>query len=288
VSAVQQNLFGEPEAIEVATAFKPLIEKALKPEVLPPPPPIEDMESDWAEFLLEYGRVPMVQDARKPWSYRGWLMHYLLLTEEALQHERWNYWTRTMLAEKILDEPIPQIDFCGHANDHSAAYKNFDDCIHVVDNHMSSPVFNLLSWLSFGLGIRKTCEVQIDDKLQEKLYRTFNLEPWLKEPHDYFGLWIAEHKGTWNPTAFFPTPHNVCEMMTRMTFADAGDMRTKTVNDPAVGTGRFLLHASNFSLRLYGNDIDRTVLEACLINGALYCPWLVRPFPDSFFTEASA
>jgi hypothetical protein len=287
VSAIQQNLFSEPEPVEVAAAFKPLVEKALKPEVLPPPPAIEDLESDWMGFLAKHNRVPMIQDARKPWTYRGWLMHYRLAAEDLLSHlhpPRWDYWTRTMLAGKILDEPIPQLHVTDYANDRSAAYKNFDDCIHIIDNHTSSPVFNLLCWLSFGLGIRKICEVQIEDRLAERLYRTFNLEWWLKEPHDYIGLWIAEHKGTWNPTAFFPTPHSVCEMMTRMTFGEE-DMRSKTVNDPAVGTGRFLLHASNFSLRLSGNDIDRTVLEACLVNGALYCPWMVRPFPEAWFNQ---
>ena len=30
-------------------------------------------------------------------------------------------------------------------------------------------------------------------------------------------------------------------------------------------------------LRLFGADIDATLVKACLVNGYLYAPWLVRP-----------
>jgi hypothetical protein len=40
-----------------------------------------------------------------------------------------------------------------------------------------------------------------------------------------------------------------------------------------------LLAASNHSYRLYGCDINPTVIKATLVNGFLYAPWLVRPFP---------
>ena len=53
------------------------------------------------------------------------------------------------------------------------------------------------------------------------------------------------------------------------------------VMDPAVGTGRLLLHASNYSYFLYGCDIDPLVTTICRINSALYVPWLVFPFPES-------
>ena len=71
-----------------------------------------------------------------------------------------------------------------------------------------------------------------------------------------------------------------------MTLGD-GDARTKTVMDPCVGTGRMLLAASNHSYRLYGCDINPTVIKATLINGFLYAPWLVRPFPflDAALTD---
>jgi tRNA G10 N-methylase Trm11 len=47
-------------------------------------------------------------------------------------------------------------------------------------------------------------------------------------------------------------------MMTVMIMTEAD--KTKKVADPCVGTGIFLLHVSNFSLRLYGQDIS---LDMC-------------------------
>lgn len=46
-----------------------------------------------------------------------------------------------------------------------------------------------------------------------------------------------------------------------------------------------MLHAAQYSLRLYGVDIDPMVLAACKINGALYAPWLSYPLPDSLFAK---
>ena len=69
-------------------------------------------------------------------------------------------------------------------------------------------------------------------------------------------------------------------MMTQMVMEGKDEeTRVQTVCDPAVGTGRFLLTASNYSLRLYGQDIDPTMCMATLVNGYLFAPWLVRPFP---------
>lgn len=57
--------------------------------------------------------------------------------------------------------------------------------------------------------------------------------------------------------------------------------RLETVLDRCVGTGRMLLHASNYSYCLYGCDIDPLVAMITRINGALYAPWLAFPFPQS-------
>jgi hypothetical protein len=48
-----------------------------------------------------------------------------------------------------------------------------------------------------------------------------------------------------------------------------------------------LLHASNYSLRLFGVDIDPLLVKTALVNGALYAPWMVRPFPDHYFLGPS-
>lgn len=124
-------------------------------------------------------------------------------------------------------------------------------------------------------------------KANEALYRTVNIEPLLLQPCDYFGAALAARKGSggkaWNPTAFFPTPHHLVELMTQLTMSQEDDLRSKKVSDPALGTGRMLLHASNYSLRLYGQDIDPLVVKISKINGALYAPWMSFPLPALFF-----
>jgi len=77
-------------------------------------------------------------------------------------------------------------------------------------------------------------------------------------------------------------------MMVRVLLNDEEDFRDKTVMDPCVGSGRMLMHASNFSLRLYGIDIDASLVKLTYLNGALYVPWILRPFPTRFFRLRNA
>lgn len=115
----------------------------------------------------------------------------------------------------------------------------------------------------------------------------FCLDPLLERPADYFGWMLSELKGRGtDPRGFYPTPMSVTQMMASMLFS-GGDHRAQTVSDPCVGTGRMLLAASNWSLRLYGQDIDARCVTATLVNGALYAPWLSFPFPESFWKTAA-
>ena len=115
--------------------------------------------------------------------------------------------------------------------------------------------------MAWALGVSDN-KPALDDSLQEKLYRCVNIEPWLLHPYVYLGEMLAEQRSRgWNTTGFYPTPHAVCEMMTQMTVNESEttnghDPRTRSIMDPCCGTGRMLLHASNFSLNLYGMDID--------------------------------
>ena len=137
-----------------------------------------------------------------------------------------------------------------------------------------------MDWLLFGFGhgghkvLPK--EPSGAEGASDRLYQVFNIETLLAYPHDYFGDILCENQHG-QRSGFFPTPMSVVEMLVLMTVD--GDARLKTVCDPCVGTGRMLLVASNYSLRLYGVDIDPTVIKATLVNGYLFAPWLVKPFP---------
>ena len=50
-------------------------------------------------------------------------------------------------------------------------------------------------------------------------------------------------------------------------------MKTASVCDPCVGFGRLLMAASNYSLHLYGMDIDYSILKVCKANMWMYVPW---------------
>jgi hypothetical protein len=250
-------------------------------------------DCEWVSFLRKHGRVPLLSDAKKPWDYAGWLMYYRILLEEHPEiPKRWDYWYRTMAAGHLLDEPIPKIRFTGgDPGSRSEGYKLIDAWVHLVDRYgggWSSPMTVLLDWLLWGFGFHVD-KPSLSAELNEQLYRAVDLGPLLLRPHDYLGAWISEQKGKWNPHAFYPTPYTVVELMVQINFAGLApkEARSLTVNDCCMGSGRMLLHSSNWSLRLSGMDIDGQVLRAAKVNGALYAPWLVRPFPEEFFENES-
>jgi hypothetical protein len=246
-------------------------------------------DCEWVAFLREHHRVPQVTDRKKPWEYRGWLMYYRLLLEEHLEiSARWDYWYRTMAAGRLLDEPIPQLHFVS-GGERSEGYKLIDQWVNLIDRYgggWSSPMPVLLDWLLWGFGLNNE-QPALKPELNEQLYRAVNIGPLLFAPHDYFGEWIANQKGKWNPHAFFPTSEHVVQLMVEMNFAglDPKTARSMTVCDPCMGSGRMLILSAGHSLRLFGMDIDGEVLRAAKVNGALYAPWLVRPFPEAIFVE---
>jgi hypothetical protein len=150
-----------------------------------------------------------------------------------------------------------------------------------------------LQWMLWGFGHPGYEEPQEPfgcEGASMRVYQTLNLCAWMLWPFEYLGDLLAEN-AYGKRQGFFPTPMSICLMMTQM-LMEGEDCRTKTVCDTAVGTGRFLLTASNYSLRLYGQDIDPTVCMATLVNGYLLAPWIVKPFPfldaDNLDTAKSA
>ena len=234
-------------------------------------------------------RLPHLGDRRPPWTYRGFLLPYVIQLHSIHPEipNRWEYHFHTIECG-LLHDPIPQLSFC-HFPDH-ATLRQIERWIRLIEETSSggSSFHSLIEWMAWAFGVSDN-QPTLDDSLQQKLYRMVNVEPWFCHPYDYFGDILAEQRSRgWNTTGFFPTPHAVCEMMTQMMVngaetSNGHDPRTRSIMDPCCGTGRMLLHASNYSLNLHGMDIDPLVLTITKINGALYCPWLPFPFPSRIF-----
>jgi hypothetical protein len=237
-------------------------------------------------FVRQTGRLPYVGDTPPPWHYRGWLLAYVVPLHAVVPAvaDRWGYHLRMLEAGKLLDEPIPQVAF-GPPDPrvftllHEWSRLVGRDCGGWTDFRA------LLDFLCWGLAVGGE-EPRLIDGVSERLYRRVNVGRLLAGPHDYLGEYVALGKsGGWNPTGFYPTPHNVVELMVRMLLHDdkkeGRNPRLRSVLDPCVGSGRMLLHASNRSLCLFGQDIDPLAVAMCKVNGALYAPWLSFPLPEA-------
>lgn len=208
----------------------------------------------------------------------GWLRPYLCRLDYFTG--RWDYWLRTLEAGEVLDEPIPQIQW---SRGHDDARKNLASCLKHCTHYFADEAFNLfVQWLLYGFGDPsiKERDARITPEMNAAWYQTFNLGLYLQHPADYLGEYAAEIYGSrrHNPTGFFPTPIHVCVLMAAMTMREA--VKTSSVCDPCVGTGRLLMVASNYSLNLYGMDIDLSILRVCKINMWLYVPWVIAPLPS--------
>ena len=246
-----------------------------------------------------------------PRTERGWLLPYLMRFDE-MTWRRWAYWFRMAESERLPKDRIPQISFSAHGASAAGGWKRtrkmLEESLDAIGPGWSgwgdSRAWDFFfDWLLFGFGDLAEPPPDLHEGAGDRLYQVFNVGAMVLYPADYFGDLLAE-SAYGRRNGFFPTPMNLTDMIVQMTMgaaggADAGntepdtadidgidrgtesavDKRLLSVMDPCVGTGRFLLSASNHSLRLYGIDIDPLVLKACKVNGWLYAPWLVRPLP---------
>lgn len=248
----------------------------------------------YAQFILDNNRIPLMEKGEKPWEYRGWLLWHVQQVDMHLHgpESRWNYhfamqsWLNPDFhAEGFRAKdpgPIPRMNF---TTPHADAQKNLRDAYtqFAYKSEGWGSFTDFVKAIAFGLDADSATEnPDVPDKALEVLYRVLNLGLWLKQPYDYLGAFICDGRGSraWNPNAFYPTPHPVCEAMVAMAMSDAShDTRFDSVQDPCVGTGRLLLHASNYSLDLYGQDIDPLMVLITKIHGAVYAPWICWPLP---------
>ena len=177
--------------------------------------------SDLAAFINQRSRLPRFEDNPPPWCYRGWLLPYIVLLHEKILavKDRWDYHLRTLKAGKLLDEPIPKIQF-GPANER--VFKMLEDWSRLIGYDCGgwSDFRTLLDWLCWGLALSSAAPL-LGEETNAKLYRQVNLVPLLETPHDYLGDYVARNRARgWNPTGFYPTPHQVVECMVQMTMHD--------------------------------------------------------------------
>lgn len=202
---------------------------------------------------------------------------------------RWHYLFKTLRAGRLLDESIPQIHFySSYQGQPKQVLGQLEKWVRLIerDGVAWSALTSFIEWLGWALGVHdEPSKLRADTQLD--LYRVVDLVPMMEWPSDYLGDLASERFGG-GPNAFYPTPHSVVEMMSQMVAHDvklAGrDSRAETVLDCCLGTGRMLLHASNYSLRLHGQDIDWFVLLCAKINFALYAPWAIAPLPEEYFS----
>lgn len=245
------------------------------------------------EFVRCHDRLPSINDNPPPWRYRGWLLPYVQMFD--IDHHgpssRWGFFLRTLEAGKLLDEPIPRLEL---TRPDTGVQRSLEKWAALIGWDMGgwSDFRALIDWLLWALALSGEEPRLHRDGANEKLYRAVDLTLLMKSPWDHFAELISERKGKgWNPTAFFPTPTELCKLMAEMTCHDAADegkdTRLRKVIDPCCGTGSLLLAASNYSLSLWGVDIDPLVVACCKINGALFCPWLAFPLPQSILDPAA-
>lgn len=244
--------------------------------------------SGLAGFMTAHARLPQLDrdPDRPPWTFRGWLLPYVMDMDG-----RWGWWLEA-LGTGELPGPIPQLELYSPSTS-DPAYKSLDKACSWLSQESSSTVTLLTEWLAWGLAVTDEPAHGLTPEIAEHLYRGLDLDGWIAKPADYLGLLYSEwgSKGARAASGFYPTPQEIVRLMALFTRSDTETDPWKATLDPCVGTGRMLLEASNWSLRLCGQDINRLCVLATLINGAVYAPWLSFPLPrpvDGGETETAA
>ena len=222
----------------------------------------------------------MDNELRSTRNRPGWLIPFLLALD-TMYYKRWDYWLSAVSADKIPDAPIPYVPFrAPHCYNSRKVQNNLRKCIEYANHYSSRPLEDLIDWILWGFNYKRDVTFpSIGEKVDDYWYRTFNLGLFYDEPADHFADVACEHC-VGKHCGYFPTPGPVTELMVRMNFGDEPMHKHKklSVCDPCCGTGVMLLYASNYSLNLYGIDINPLLCKIAMVNAYIYVPWMVyRP-----------
>jgi len=118
---------------------------------------------------------------------------------------------------------------------------------------------------------------RVSDKLVEHIRKTGLIEEFVvaakAKPYDYLGEIFMEQGLHGRRQGQVLTPMPVVNLMTQMLIPEE-PKELKTLLDPCVGSGRFLLGATwaypKAPLVLFGIEIDLSLYRACLVNMALF------------------
>lgn len=248
-------------------------------------PPLVDPA--FFDFVRAEGRVPRLGDSRPPYSYRGWMLFQVWMLSGARNiHSRWSHYFETLAAGRLIDRPIPPLNFRPAEDAKGSILKALGKMVEKLgrDHGYGERALNvLIEWVAFALACDSDPEPDIPASTSRWLYEAFDVTQLLSHPHDYLGDTLEQFRGkTKRFQGFFLTHERVCELMTELAAADyVGDLRRALVYEPAAGSSRQLLQFSGLSHRLAGQDIDPVCVKISRINGALYAPHLTFPVPEA-------
>ena len=230
----------------------------------------------------------MTDELKSTGNKKGWLLPYLIALDKMF-FRRWEYWTEAVLKDRIPNEPIPYIRFQSpHSYPEGLVSKNLKQCLDYAEYSSSNVLELFINWLLWGFNHGKSFP-PVNARTDDYWYRTFNLGLFYKEPADHLAL-LAADRNVGKAGGYFPTPANVVEMIVRMNFGSEPKPEHKrmSVCDPCSGSGIMLLYASNYSLNLYGMDINPLITKIAIVNSFIYVPWLAcRPKSLRMFEEHS-
>lgn len=213
-------------------------------------------------------------------SKAGWLLPQFLELERALW-SRYPVWQHALRTGELF-APSP-IDFA------KIGTPPFDRGIAAVLNVVRQfsgeeypdrdTLADLSIWLLWSLGHPAFAETP--SKLPVETIELADLEPWISNPADYLGHLLTQYGRANRTTAFFPTFQPCADLMvrfaTQVTIAHSELVPPYHGYDPALGTGRLALSASNVCRSLSGWELNRSLLTLALLNFTLFAPDFAYP-----------